>query len=364
MSIQGLTLEPALTQLYGRVPAQLNIKKLRGDASTRSYYRVEVPGSNPRTLIVMHLPADALKSDEATADSKPMELPFLNVHRLMAARGVAVPKIYVEDVPNRVLLLEDLSDETFESRLISRGKLEWSKLYGQAVDLLAQMHEKMAQPDPTSIAYTRGFDEKLLRWELDHFREWGVEAPIGPLADDVRKDLDRRFDELAREVALLPRGFVHRDYQSRNLMWAPRNEKGELVIIDFQDALIGPICYDLVALLCDSYVEIPESLQLEMIARYADKRGVDPTNFQHAFWLQAVQRKLKDAGRFVFIDRVRGNPDFLPWYTPSLVYVGRALKHLGGLQGLDIVLKSIVPGFPNQAQKPQIATGKNMPATA
>ncbi|MBK8171376.1 MAG: phosphotransferase [Sandaracinaceae bacterium] len=364
MDFLGLTLAPSLTKLFGHIPAALEIKKLRGDASTRSYYRVFTPNENPKSLIVMHLPADALKSDEATSDAKPQELPFLNVHRLMAARGVAVPRIYVEDVPNRILLLEDLSDETFEARLIARGKGAWEELYGEAIDLLVAMHEKMAKPEPESIIYSRGFDEKLLRWELDHFREWGVEAPYGELDRDVRADLDRRFDAIAKEVASLPRGFVHRDYQSRNLMWAPRTEEGELVVIDFQDALMGPICYDLVALLCDSYVDIPESLQLSMIARYADKRGLDRKAFTRAFWLQTVQRKLKDAGRFVFIDRVRANPDFLPWFAPSLVYVGRALKHLDGLEGLDALLKNIVPGFPDRAQTPPLATGKNSAPTS
>lgn len=358
----GLDLEPALTRLYGHVPRNLRVTKLRGDASTRSYYRLDAPEESIRSLIVMHLPADALKSDEATAGDAPPELPFLNVHRLMAKRGVSVPKIYVEDVPRRVLLLEDLSDETFEARLVARGPNAWSELYGNAVDVLVDMHTKMAEADPSSIIYTRRFDEKLLRWELDHFREWGVEAPYGEMDAATRADLDARFDKLAKEVASLQGGFVHRDYQSRNLMWAPRAKDGELVVIDFQDALLGPVCYDMVALLCDSYVAIPESLQREMIARYATKRGLDVATFERAFNLQAVQRKLKDAGRFVFIDRVRGNPDFLPWYAPSLVYVGRALKHLDGLNGLDIVLKKLVPGFPDAAPTPPLATGKNRPS--
>ena len=146
-----------------------------------------------------------------------------------------------------------------------------------------------------------------------------------------------------------PYGFVHRDYQSKNLMVRPG---GELALIDFQDALVGPRVYDLVALLCDSYVALDVALQESMIDRYAAMRHIDRESLRQEFWWVALHRKLKDAGRFVFIDRIRGNPDFLRWFPQSLVYVGRAVDRTPGVRGLGVLLRELIPGFPDAVSKP------------
>jgi aminoglycoside/choline kinase family phosphotransferase len=299
----------------------------------------------------MHLPADALRSDEASGDAAPAELPFLAVHRHLTARGVRVPRVLADDVPRRVVLLEDLGDETFEARLAARPA-ERERLYERAVDLLADLHARCAAPDPGCLVYGRAFDETLLRWELEHFREWGL-VPLGGVADDeAHRLLDAPFDALARELAALPRGFVHRDYQSRNLMWVG----DELVVIDFQDALLGPLPYDLVALLCDSYVALDEALVARMIARYADARGLAVADLERTFWKVAAQRKLKDAARFVFIDRVRKNASFLAHVPQSFVHVGRALARVPALSGVDAVLRARIRGYPDAVPIPVTAT--------
>jgi aminoglycoside/choline kinase family phosphotransferase len=336
---------------------------MRRDASSRSYYRLELPGRVPPTLIAMRLPEDSMRSDEAGSAAPASELPFVAVQRLLARRQVPVPRIHVDDTSGRVLLLEDLGDDIFLGRLSRTPQAGWLELYGAAVDLLARMHEACAQPDE-SLPYTRSFDRALLRWELDHFREWGLEVPHGALRPDDRAAIDTAFDALTEELLAIPSGFVHRDYQSRNLMWRPArgDEARELVVIDFQDALLGPRGYDLVALLCDSYVDLDLSLQRTMIARYCTARGLPGAAhaaFEREFWQVAVQRKLKDAGRFVFIDRVRGNPDFLRFYPQSLRYVGRALSQLG-MGELNERLGASVPGFPDAAQVPPAATGSHM----
>jgi aminoglycoside/choline kinase family phosphotransferase len=356
MDADGVDLEPALRRLYGGLPAA-RVIKLRGDASTRSYYRIVLEaaataGRGPRSLVAMRLPEDATKSDERDGGERPAELPFVDVQRMLHARGVPVPEIHVDDTPGRVLLLEDLGDETFEERLQRTPKDRWGEPYGQAVELLVRMHRACADGRPEeSIAFRRRFDRALLRWELDHFREWGLEALHGPLSAEDRSAFDQRFDALADTLHALPQGFVHRDYQSRNLMWA---DGDRLTVIDFQDALLGPAVYDLVALLCDSYVALPEQLQVALIDRYSQAMGMDSgarQRFAEAFWQLAVQRKLKDAGRFVFIDRVRGNPDFLRWYPQSLVYVGRALQRIGDGE-LFARLARLLPGFPDRCAVP------------
>jgi N-acetylmuramate 1-kinase len=124
---------------------------------------------------------------------------------------------------------------------------------------------------------------------------------------------------------------------------------GAQAVIDFQDALLGPRQYDLVALLRDSYVELPAALVERLIGRYLDALAeaggprLDPIPFRATFDLLTVQRKLKDAGRFVFIDRVKGNPDFLRSIPASLRYVREALNRLPGLAELRETLARHVP---------------------
>jgi N-acetylmuramate 1-kinase len=355
MDADGVDLGPALRRLYGTDVLDAALTKLKGDASSRSYYRLQLAAGarveGPRSIVAMRLPEDAMRSDEAAGSDRPSELPFVEVQRMLAARGIPVPAIWVDDTAGRVLLLEDLGDETFGDRLARSPRAGWPELYGQAIDLLARMHQACADGQPEhGLPFRRRFERELLRWELDHFREWGLEALVGALPTAERAVLDRAFDAWTEALLALPTGFVHRDYQSRNLMWAPRG----LVVIDFQDALQGPLPYDLVALLCDSYVALELELQRELIARYVGARSwaaSELPGFERAFWTVAVQRKLKDAGRFVFIDRVRRNPDFLPHYPQSVRYAGRALRWLGRDDLLE-QLGRLLPGFPDDLGVP------------
>jgi aminoglycoside/choline kinase family phosphotransferase len=267
-----------------------------------------------------------------------------------------VPEILVDDTQGRVLLLEDLGDETFGERLAEAPRARWLELYAEAAQLLARMHERCERGEPSeSIAFRRSFDRKLLRWELDHFRRWGLERMYGPLEGRDAAELVACFEALCDQLGELRQGFVHRDYQSRNLMYAP---DGTLTVIDFQDALRGPLVYDLVALLCDSYVDLDSALQRATLDCYAvarDFSAAQTSELHRAFHLVAVQRKLKDAGRFVFIDQVRGNPSFLPYFGQSLRYAGRAVAALDDPE-LSGVLRMRVPGFPDAVATPLART--------
>lgn len=344
-----------LERAFGCAPGPYAEEPFPQLASTRTYARLRLAHSRPpypATLIVMRLPPDPLKGDEGTSSPAPDELPFTAMAGLLRERSLRVPEVYGKDLDAGLVLLEDLGDETFEDRLRRSPAAEWEGLYERAVDLLADMHLACADLPESSLPRARRFDEALLRWELDHFREWGLEALGGPLPRDERAALDRLFDRLAAEVASGPTGFVHRDYQSRNLMWAPGDH---LAIIDFQDALTGPRVYDVVALLCDSYVDLSLGLQRAMAARYAARVGVTADEleaFEAELWRQALQRKLKDAGRFVFLDRERGNPSFLRWFPQSLAYAGRALSRTAGYEELERLLSRRLPGFPDACAVP------------
>jgi aminoglycoside/choline kinase family phosphotransferase len=319
------------------------VLKLKGDASNRSYYRV---GVWPQSQVVMVMPPEAAaKSEEASKGEAPQELPFVNVHRYLEGMGVRVPRILRWDQPAGMMVLEDLGDQTFERELLESKKQE--ALYTRAVELLAQMRARAEKKaDPGCLAFTRAFDEDLYDWELHHFREWGLEAWSGkkPTADE-RATLNQIFKTIAGKLAAAPRGFTHRDYQSRNLMVT----RGELVVIDFQDALQGPRQYDLVALLRDSYVELERPFVEQMLRVYVrafeQETGekIDYPEFLAFFDLLTVQRKMKDAGRFDFINRVKGNPGFLVSIPASLRYVADALGRRPELGDLRRIVARYVP---------------------
>lgn len=322
--------------------ANAPVTALVQNASNRSYYRVGTP---PSSWVVMVMPPEAaLKSEEATQGAAPKELPFLDVHRYLEGLGVRVPRVFGWEAAKGRMVLEDLSDQTFEKAL---GQGDRTKLYERAVRLLAKLRAHAErQPDPECIAFTRSFDQQLYDWELHHFREYGLEAWSGKKPTQAeRTELDGHFQRIASELAAAPKGFTHRDYQSRNLML-----KGdELVVIDFQDALLGPRQYDLVALLRDSYVELDRPLVEHLISEYCiafereTKQRIAVPEFLEFFDLLTVQRKLKDAGRFEFINRVKGNPSFLPSIPASLRYVKAAFAKRPELAPLQKLVSKYVP---------------------
>jgi len=243
------------------------------------------------------------------------------------------------------MVLEDLGDEMLETRLLAGDPP--GPLYERAIDQLARLRAHAEARPQGCLAFGRGFDRDLYRWELDHFVEWGLEAWKGARLSPAEKAVvDREFDRIARALEAEPRGFTHRDYQSRNLMVLP---SGEQAVIDFQDALLGPRQYDLVALLRDSYVELEPALVEAMLRRYLDRLHAEGgprleyEPFRAVFDVLTVQRKLKDAGRFVFIDRVKKNPGFLPSIPASLRYVRDAFARRPELAGLEEILARHVP---------------------
>ena len=340
-----------------------SVTPLAQHASSRSYHRVRLtlpPGTAPshETLVVMKLGEEPLRPDERTGGPAPSRLPFIDVGEALQAADVAVPAIhYYSEQGERggeaggLLVLDDLGDETFEDRLRAVPRAEWGAWYRRAVALLVRIHAS----EPTlrargSIAVQRAFGADLLRWELEHFREWGLEARGVSLTRAEAAVLDVAFVRIVDELQRVPYGLSHRDYQSRNLMVTPAG----LVVIDFQDALRAPVVYDLVALLRDSYVVLTPDEVDGALADYVSLRGADalplsPDALREAFWWMTAQRKLKDAGRFVFIERVKGDPSFLRHIPDSLGYVREALQRLPALAALSDVLHERLPEWRESA---------------
>ncbi|HUJ28100.1 MAG TPA: phosphotransferase [Myxococcales bacterium] len=335
-------LQAAYTSAVGK-PAG-SVAKLPGGAGNRIYWRVcSLDGAS--SAVVMELPADPTKSEEASKESAPVELPFVNVHRYLKNIGVRVPAIFLDASRDGFLVIEDLTDRTFGRAL--REGADRRALYAEAIDQLARLraHAERA-PDPSCLAWTRAFDYELYNWECEHFIEYGLLARGARPADDELQAMRRIFAQICLTLSNAPRSFTHRDYQSSNIMVLP---SGEQVVIDFQDALQGPRQYDLVCLLRDSYVELDRPLIDEMLARYRERfvaeggESFDLEEFVAFFDLLTVQRKLKDAGRFVFIDQVKKNPWFLQHIPSSLRYVKDALQRQPQLRELQEILQKHVP---------------------
>jgi aminoglycoside/choline kinase family phosphotransferase len=320
-----------------------------GGASTRRYFRVTF--DDAQTAVAMFVP-EGNKAEEIQKDRLSTEFrrwPFLEIGDLLRDHDVLVPKILAEDTLRGWLLLEDLGDDTLANYLLRRPETK-SALYTCAVTDLARAQGRLAELPPSSVVRTRAFDEDLLRWEIDHFREWGLEARGHFLKPEQRTTFDTLAQRLAKRIASLPYGFTHRDYQSRNLMVRETAAGPRLVWIDFQDALLGPRVYDLVALLNDSYQEFDRAFVEARLAEFAAAAGMNVSERESLvfqFDLVTVQRKLKDAGRFVFIERVKGNSSFLKFVTPTIAKVKGSLARLApadeDMRLLAALLHEVIP---------------------
>jgi len=339
-------LERLVRALTGRRDP-LRVEAMEGGASTRRFFRIDLGGG--QRAVAMYVP-DAKRSDEvAKVDHAERRWPFLEVRDLLAERGVGVPAVLGEACEDGFVLVEDLGDDTL-ARYLEKHPSSRERLYRRAVADLARAQRHLDPLPGHSVVASRAFDEDLLRWEVDHFREWALEARDIHLSDEDRALFTEAEHHLARTIAAWPYGFVHRDYQSRNLMVRERpGTDPELVWIDFQDALLGPRVYDLVALLNDSYQSFDRAFVEARLDEYAGHHGLDAggrRDVGREFDMVTVQRKLKDAGRFVFIDRVRGNPSFLGFVDPTIEKVFGALERLAGdavLDRLHALLRRVLP---------------------
>lgn len=333
-------------------PGSINLQRLFGDASSRTYYRVSV-GSGParRSWVLMQMPAGVASVSEEITNLKdpPRELPFLNIARTLRREGLPVPDLLGWDPESRLMLLEDCGDETIAKAIPSWSLKEKESWYRRAIDLLIRLQQ--CRPDPGCIAFQRSFDTRLLNWEFEHFLEYGIEARGGDkIPPEARKKIVKEMDRIAAALVQLPTTLVHRDFQSRNLMI----QGNRLRLLDFQDALQGPLPYDLVALLRDSYVRLEPDLLWRLVDYYVETKNrlagsrLDRTVFRGMFDWMTVQRKLKDAGRFVFIDRIKKNPSFLPFIPTSLAYVREAFERQPELHPLWNLLKKFVPEWASE----------------
>ena len=303
---------------------------LTGDASDRRYYRVLLPDASSIVL--------ALTAEPFTFDS----LPFVNVARLLEQMPVPIPRVLGHADEIGVLALEDLGDVTLQAHLGAATPAEHAALYRQAVALIATLQRRGAElASPKYLPYGIAFDVDKLTWELDFFIKHFLEAYRGvTIPAAARTELRSQFATVIRDLAAEPRVLCHRDYHSRNLMV----HQGRLYIIDFQDARMGPDTYDLVSLLRDSYVDLPDQTVDELIAYFLAVKGetLAEPDFRARFNLMALQRNLKALGTFGYQTTARRNTVYIQYIPRTLRYVRHNLEQMPRLGNLRALLADLV----------------------
>ncbi len=309
------------------------VMPLTGDASDRRYFRVLLPESPSIVLSLYTSPFEFEK------------LSFVNVARLLDRMPVPIPAVlgHAEDLG--VLALEDLGDVTLQAHLGAASPAEHAALYRQSVALIATLQARGAELEsPEFVPYSIAFDVEKLTWELDFFIKHFIEAYRGVIfAPEAREELQAEFADLVRELSAEPRVLCHRDYHSRNLML--HDER--LYIIDFQDARMGPDTYDLVSLLRDSYVDLPEQTVDELIAYFLALKG-DAGNereFRRRFDVMALQRNLKALGTFGYQTTARRNPVYIQYIPRTLRHVRNNLEQQPRFARLREILSAHVEEF-------------------
>jgi aminoglycoside/choline kinase family phosphotransferase len=306
---------------------------LTGDASDRRYFRILTP-ETPSIVLSLHASPFTFES-----------LPFVNVARLLAQMPVPIPAILGHADDLGVLALEDLGDVTLQAHLGAATPAEHAALYRQSVALVATLQARGAElASGDYLPYGIAFDAEKLSWEMDFFIKHFLEAYRGVvLSAAVREALRVEFAVLVDTLASEPRVLCHRDYHSRNLML----HSGRLYIIDFQDARMGPDTYDLVSLLRDSYVDLPEPTVEELIAYFLALKGTTghADEFRRRFDLMALQRNLKALGTFGYQTTARRNPVYIQYIPRTLRYVRNNLDALPHFARLADLLSTHVEEF-------------------
>ncbi len=272
-----------LETLHGFSLDMDTVRPASSDASFRRYFRVNVENGS---CIVMDAPPGKEKTE-----------PFVYIASVFGKSGVSVPHVLAKNHEEGFLLLSDLGTVTYLDVLdgTSAGSLYMDAIHALiSIQLISRPH---VLPE---------YDRATLRRELDLFPEWYISRHRQfSMSPDKQAELEKVFDLLLANNLSQPQVFVHRDYHSRNLMVMDGTDKANPGILDFQDALYGPITYDLVSLLKDAYIEWEEERVLDWVIRYwekAKKTGLpvnpDIDQFYRDFEFMGVQRHLKVLGIF------------------------------------------------------------------
>lgn len=302
------------------------VYQLAGDASNRRYFRVTKDDSS-WVLMVW----------EPFEDNE--KYPFLSVLQHLERNKVHVPKVIDKSPTEGLILLEDLGDLTLERKFWeSQSQDLVLPFYRLAIEEIVKIHYKAtADQNHDCTAFHVAFDCDKLLWEMNYARKHLLEGICNiKLKPSEAKLLDEQFLAICTKLDQQPRWVCHRDYHSRNLMI----KLGKVRVIDFQDARMGPIQYDLVSLLKDSYVQLSDAVARSLLDYYLLLRLEDQPQplsrelFREIYEIQTIQRCFKACGSFASFMNTRQDKRYLKYITNTLNHVRSSLFMFPQYEGL------------------------------
>ena len=295
------------------------------DASFRRYFRATF---GDRTLIVMDAPP---KHEDCR--------PFLHIAKLFEEAGTHVPHVYSQNLEEGFLLLSDLGNTTYLQALTTANA---RNLYDAATDALIRIQLSSRENELPP------YDEPLLLREMRLFPEWYIAKHLNITLSEAQKSkLENVFTQIIAVNLAQPRVYVHRDYHSRNLMYVEESNPG---ILDFQDAVFGPITYDLVSLFKDAYIRWEEEQVIDWLVRYWEKARLaglpvrlDFGEFYRDYEMMGVQRHLKVLGIFARLYHRDGKDGYLKDLPLVMTYLRAACERYTDLRPLLKLLDTLEP---------------------
>jgi aminoglycoside/choline kinase family phosphotransferase len=311
---------------------------LQGDASTRAYERLK---HDWRKFVLMNAPrrpdGPPVRGGlpySAIAHLAEDVKPFVAMARALRERGLSAPQVHAADLTEGLLLLEDLGSAGI---VAGDPPAPVEERYAAAVDVLVELHR---QPVLGILPVAPGVEHRLPPYDIDAFLieaelllDWYVPHCGGSLTNAARSEFTALWREALSHAYDAPPTWVLRDYHSPNLLWLPEREGiARVGLLDFQDALMGPAAYDLVSLLQDARVDVPDPLEIALLGRYVKARLDADTAFPTTAFVQlyvtlGAQRATKILGIFARLDRRDGKPQYLRHIPRIWRYLRRSLIH-------------------------------------
>ena len=327
--------------------------RLAGDASTRSYFRAEAARAS---VIIALYPAPFDETERAVdflaraeASNPSARLTFANnpcayieATNLLLEAGLPVPRVFETSGADAIMIIEDVGDLKLQDWLSEHTDAEATEAYSHALEIIVQIQDATELAlEADSICSHLVFDEAKLRWELgfffaNYFNRY-LHLRLDPAtSNSVQAD----FKALCSELAGRPRVLTHRDYHARNLMM----QRGEMFIIDHQDARMGPASYDAASLLSDPYTNLSGEVVAELVERFIEMKAasrlpiVDIDDFRIELELMTVQRMLKAIGTYAS-QAASGNPAYISYIEPAIQRALAAMEKLGRFEATRALLK-------------------------
>lgn len=306
------------------------IYQLAGDASSRKYYRII---SDDKSWVLM----DWEPFSETVDD-----YPLLSVLQHFQKHSVHTPKIIAKSPSEGLLIQEDLGDLTLERKFWENQNQESIiPFYKQALDELIKIHYKASLDKTNCHAFKIAFDTEKLLWELNYAYKNLLEGLCGiQFTPQESKALQEDFTDICEILDREEKFISHRDYHSRNLMI----KLGKMRVIDFQDARLGPVQYDLVSLLKDSYVDMNPDISNKLLKYYLDERAKtykavsDLKHFNYIYEIQSIQRCFKACGSFASFYVMRKDTRYLKYIHHTLLKVKESLEKNNKYQNFLAIL--------------------------